>query len=189
MRPFWLYLANFLFILIVLYLIWRSVGTSRLFRGGGISIWSTTKQKIILRHLEFISDSSSRLWIPVGARDMSLLQNAYPALRPTQPHIEWVPGILSRGMKRPERDVDQSHPFRAEIKSKWGYTSIPPIHMPQRSLQWQLYTLEPLMWAENTKFNLNHLISSTHETCGRTDFISFFTDVHYLRSSCSKNTF
>jgi len=37
-------------------------------------------------------------------------------------------GIVSRGMKQPERDVDQSHPSRAEIKNEWSYTSTPPIY-------------------------------------------------------------
>jgi hypothetical protein len=29
-----------------------------------------------------------------------------PALRPTQPPIQWVPGALSAGVKRPRREVD-----------------------------------------------------------------------------------
>jgi hypothetical protein len=32
------------------------------------------------------------------------------ALRPTQPPIQWVPGALSAGVKRPDREADQS-PF------------------------------------------------------------------------------
>jgi len=36
-------------------------------------------------------------------------------------------------MKRPERDVDQSHPSRAEIKNEWSYTSTPPVYALKES--------------------------------------------------------
>jgi hypothetical protein len=36
-----------------------------------------------------------------------------PALGPTQPPIEWVPGALSRGVKRPGREADHSPPSNA----------------------------------------------------------------------------
>jgi hypothetical protein len=38
------------------------------------------------------------------------------ALRPTQPPIQWVPGALSRRVKRPERKADHSPPSSAEVK-------------------------------------------------------------------------
>jgi hypothetical protein len=38
------------------------------------------------------------------------------ALRPTQPPIKWVPGILSLGVKRPGIEADHSPPSRAEFK-------------------------------------------------------------------------
>jgi hypothetical protein len=38
-----------------------------------------------------------------------------PALRPTQPPVQWVPG-LSRGKVRPGRDADPSPPSSAEVK-------------------------------------------------------------------------
>ena len=37
-----------------------------------------------------------------------------PALGPTQPPVQWVPG-LSRGIVRPERDADPSPPSSAVI--------------------------------------------------------------------------
>jgi hypothetical protein len=49
-----------------------------------------------------------------------------PALGPTQPTIQWVPGILSLGVKRPGREADHSPPSSAEIKNEWSYTSTPP---------------------------------------------------------------
>jgi hypothetical protein len=32
-----------------------------------------------------------------------------PALRPTQPHEQWVPGVLPAAKARPERDADHLH--------------------------------------------------------------------------------
>jgi hypothetical protein len=37
-------------------------------------------------------------------------------LRPTQPPIQWVPGALSLGVKRPGREADHSPPSSAEVK-------------------------------------------------------------------------
>jgi hypothetical protein len=39
-----------------------------------------------------------------------------PALGPTQPLTQWVPGSLSLGVKRPEREADHSSPSSAEVK-------------------------------------------------------------------------
>jgi hypothetical protein len=38
------------------------------------------------------------------------------ALGPTQPPIQWVPGILSLGAKRPGREADHSPPSSVEVK-------------------------------------------------------------------------
>jgi small neutral amino acid transporter SnatA (MarC family) len=38
------------------------------------------------------------------------------ALGPTQPPIQWVPGVLSQGVKRPVHEADHSLPSRAEVK-------------------------------------------------------------------------
>jgi hypothetical protein len=51
------------------------------------------------------------------------------SLAPTQPRIQWVPGTLSLGVKRPGREADHSHPSSAEVKNAWRYTSIPPIRL------------------------------------------------------------
>jgi hypothetical protein len=39
-----------------------------------------------------------------------------PALRPTQPPIQWVPAVLSMEIKRPGREADHSPPSSAEVK-------------------------------------------------------------------------
>jgi hypothetical protein len=38
------------------------------------------------------------------------------ALGPTQPLIQWVPGVLSLGVKRPGREADHSPPSSVEVK-------------------------------------------------------------------------
>jgi hypothetical protein len=40
-----------------------------------------------------------------------------PALGPTQPLIQWVPGVLSLGVKRPVREAAHSPPSGAEVKN------------------------------------------------------------------------
>jgi hypothetical protein len=45
------------------------------------------------------------------------------ALEPTQPPIQWVPGVFSLGIKRPGREADHSPPSSAEVK-EWA---IPPL--------------------------------------------------------------
>jgi hypothetical protein len=53
---------------------------------------------------------------PAGQRIFPLASVSRPALRPTQPPIQWVPGVLSPGVKaRPERDADHSPPSSAEV--------------------------------------------------------------------------
>jgi hypothetical protein len=46
------------------------------------------------------------------------------ALGPTQPHIQWVPGALSLGVRQPGREADHSPPSSAEVKMRGA---IPPL--------------------------------------------------------------
>jgi hypothetical protein len=48
-----------------------------------------------------------------------------PALGPTQPPIQWVPGVLSLGVKQPARQADNLPLSSAEIKDAWSYASTP----------------------------------------------------------------
>jgi hypothetical protein len=42
-----------------------------------------------------------------------------PALGSTQPPVQWVPGVLSPGVKvRPGRDADHSPPSSAEVENE-----------------------------------------------------------------------
>jgi hypothetical protein len=49
-----------------------------------------------------------------------------PALGPTQPPIQWLPGTLSPGVKQPKREADRSPPTSTEVKKMWIYISTPP---------------------------------------------------------------
>jgi hypothetical protein len=42
----------------------------------------------------------------------------------TQPRIQWVPGTISLGVKRPGREADHSPPSSAEVKNAWSYISV-----------------------------------------------------------------
>jgi hypothetical protein len=49
-----------------------------------------------------------------------------PALQPTQPPIEWVPGVLNPGVKQQEREAYHSTQSSAEVKND-GAKSLLPI--------------------------------------------------------------
>jgi hypothetical protein len=51
------------------------------------------------------------------------------ALGPNQPPIQWEPGALSLGVKRPGREADHSTTSSAEVKNARSYTSSPPIRL------------------------------------------------------------
>jgi hypothetical protein len=46
-----------------------------------------------------------------------------PALGPTPPPIQWVPGGTSPGIKQPGLKADHPPSFNAEVKNAWSYTS------------------------------------------------------------------
>jgi hypothetical protein len=47
----------------------------------------------------------------------------------TQPPIQWEPGALSLGIKRPGCGDDQPTPSSAEVKNAWSYASTPSIRL------------------------------------------------------------
>jgi hypothetical protein len=42
-----------------------------------------------------------------------------PALGPAQPPLQWVPWVLSSGVKQPEFEADKSFPSSAEVSMVW----------------------------------------------------------------------
>jgi hypothetical protein len=51
------------------------------------------------------------------------------AVGPTQLPIQWVPGALSLGVKRPRREADHSLPSSAEVNNALSFTSTPPVRL------------------------------------------------------------
>jgi hypothetical protein len=74
---------------------------------------------------------SGRGSIPVRGNDSFFLfvTASRAILGPTQPSIQWVPGVLAPRVKRPGPNAHHSPLSSAEVKSAWSYTSTPPIHL------------------------------------------------------------
>jgi hypothetical protein len=52
-----------------------------------------------------------------------------PALGPTQPPMQGVPGTLSLGVKGPGCEADHSPPSSVKVKNAWNYTTTHPIRL------------------------------------------------------------
>jgi hypothetical protein len=52
-----------------------------------------------------------------------------PAVGPTQPPIQWLPGALSTGIKRPGREADHSPPATTEVKKNVDINIHSPIRL------------------------------------------------------------
>jgi hypothetical protein len=64
--------------------------------------------------------------VPVGSRIFLFSMLSRSALGSTQPPIQWVPGVLSLGVKRQGCEADHSPPASAEVKKMWNHTSTTP---------------------------------------------------------------
>jgi hypothetical protein len=60
---------------------------------------------------------------PAGAKDFSY--SLFAALEPTQPPVQWVPGVLSSGLKHGPGVMLTAHPHLVSSMSR-SYTSSPP---------------------------------------------------------------
>jgi len=74
------------------------------------------------------------LWYPKGhfrvrknPQLVPILSQMTPVhtLRPIQPPVQWVPGVLSLGVKRQGREAEHSPASSVEVKIAWSYTSTP----------------------------------------------------------------
>jgi hypothetical protein len=64
---------------------------------------------------------------PAGAKDFPLTSVSRPALGPTQPPVQWVPGVLSPGVKRGRGVTLTTHPHLVpRSRMSRSYTSSPP---------------------------------------------------------------
>jgi hypothetical protein len=79
---------------------------------------------------------------PAGAGNFLFDTVSTPALGPTQPPIQGIPGALSLGVKRPRREADHSLPSSTEVKESVELYHHSPIRlhvMVISSTQGQLY--------------------------------------------------
>jgi hypothetical protein len=92
--------------------------------------------------LVFCNDSRQNPDISVGiatgyvfdskqGKDFSLLHSVHTSAGSTKPHIQCVPGSLSRRVKGVELDADHSLPFIAEVKDDGA---VPPLPIRFRGL-------------------------------------------------------
>jgi hypothetical protein len=97
-----------------------------------------------------LDDRGSRVRFRAGGLGIFLFTtSSRTALGPNQPPIQWVPGALSLGVKRPGREADPSPPSSVEVKEWVGlYThslNTPPWRGAQlhnkKKVQGQLYLL------------------------------------------------
>jgi hypothetical protein len=87
------------------------------------SLQNTCNQTLVLaspslrrRTVICFVDSSVGIALGYGLGISLFTTASRTALGPTQPPIQWVPGALSLGVKRPGREADHSLPSSAEIK-------------------------------------------------------------------------
>jgi hypothetical protein len=115
----------------------KSVKTIRIMETHGTSNCGC-KCKYINIIIKFHSRGSSVSivsWLRAGRSGFDLRQRqrifllaaaSRPALGPSQPPVQWIPGVLSPGVKRPGRDADHSPHLVPRLSRNRSYTSSPP---------------------------------------------------------------
>jgi hypothetical protein len=110
----------------------------------------------------------SRQWLFI----FLLTTSSKPALGPTQPHIHWVPGTLSLGVKQPGREADHLPPSSTEVKNAWNYTSTPPI---------RLHGVVLSLKKNRDNFTFTLTYSHQQEFCNPTGLFYLWLSKGYLR--------
>jgi hypothetical protein len=73
-----------------------------------------------------LDDRGVGVRVQVESRNFPFSTSSRPALGPTQPPIQWTPGALSPGVKRPGIETDYSPQTGVEVKKMWIYTYTTP---------------------------------------------------------------
>jgi hypothetical protein len=73
-----------------------------------------------------LDDREVGVRVPVKSRICSSPRRPDRLWGPPSLLSNWVPGVLSPGVKRQGRDADHSPPTSADVKKTWIYTSTPP---------------------------------------------------------------
>jgi hypothetical protein len=79
-------------------------------------IWRSRDSSVGIALGYGLEDRGPRVRFPAGLGIFLFTTASRTALGPTQPPIQWVPGALSLGVKRPEREDEHSPPSSAEVK-------------------------------------------------------------------------
>ena len=103
----------------------------------------------------------SKVQIPLGARDFSLLRKSRQSLVPTHPPVQWVLGSFP-GVKQPGNEVNQSPPFR-----------------PCMALTWKtLSYVYKWVYVGNIMLNNDNFIFPQYD---RSEFITWMIHMRYLQ--------
>jgi hypothetical protein len=107
--------------------------------------------------------------------------------------MQWVPGIISLGVKWPVHEADHSPPTSAKIKNTWSDTSTPPYAFmawcsvkAQGQLYLFIFTKYKLVWRHTNRKESNHILSNSRHKQGLTK-MEFC--VVFLSLSCHPNLF
>jgi hypothetical protein len=84
-----------------------------------IRLWAGIAQWFALGYQ--LVDSGFKSWQGLGI--FLFTTASRPALVPSQPPVQLVPGNPSLGVKRQGCDIDHSPPSSADVKNAWSYTS------------------------------------------------------------------
>jgi hypothetical protein len=105
-----------------------------------------------------LDDRGSRVRFPAGLRIFLLTTASRPALGPTHPPNQWVPGALSLGVKRPGREADHSPPSSSEFKNACSYTSSPQYVFMTRCLVKHRANFTFTFMASETRSKMHHTL-------------------------------